>query len=161
MGINPCIIYRWPSVSAVLPICGSTNHRPCTTEKYPCFRVFLWLSRFRISRYHCSSSDPCCGMGLIPGPGTSTCYGRGQKKKKKRQEKIPIKGDPASWNPPPRNFQMLWERQKKKKKKKKARKYSHLSGSMQLKPTLWGSQCGEPRSSVSRCRFDPRPDSVG
>ena len=28
------------------------------------------------------SLSHCCGMGLIPGPGTPTCHGHGQKKKK-------------------------------------------------------------------------------
>ena len=44
----------------------------------------------------CSVLGCCCGMGLIPGPRTSTCQGCGKKKKKKkRKEKEnekPMKG---------------------------------------------------------------------
>ena len=32
-------------------------------------------------------SGYCCGMGLIPGPGTSTCHGQGKKKKKEKKGK--------------------------------------------------------------------------
>ena len=28
---------------------------------------------------HCCGLGHCCGTGLIPGPGTSACYGCGQK----------------------------------------------------------------------------------
>ena len=34
-----------------------------------------------------AGKDPhchCCGLGLIPGPGTSKCHGCSQKKKKKK-----------------------------------------------------------------------------
>ena len=34
---------------------------------------------------HGSSLGHCCGKGLIPGPGTSTCCGNGKKKKKKKK----------------------------------------------------------------------------
>ena len=37
-----------------------------------------WHSGLRI--WHCH----CCGAGLIPGPGTSTCHGLGQKQTKKK-----------------------------------------------------------------------------
>ena len=45
--------------------------------------VLLQLSGLRILHCHCSSLDCCCGLGLIPGPGTSTCHGCSQKGKKK------------------------------------------------------------------------------
>ena len=43
--------------------------------------VPLWHSGLRIWCCHCSSLGHCCGAGSIPGPGTSICYGCGQKKK--------------------------------------------------------------------------------
>ena len=45
------------------------------------FEVPLWHSGLRIQDYHYSSSGHCCGVGLIPGPGTSTCHGNSQKTK--------------------------------------------------------------------------------
>ena len=44
--------------------------------------VLLWLSGLRIQLCRCSSLNQCCGMGLIPGLGTSTCCRCGKKKKK-------------------------------------------------------------------------------
>ena len=38
-----------------------------------------WLRGLRIRCYY------CCGLGSVPGPGTSTCSRRGQKKKEKKQ----------------------------------------------------------------------------
>ena len=35
--------------------------------------VLWWLSKLRIQYYHCCSSSYCCGVGSIPGPGTSLC----------------------------------------------------------------------------------------
>ena len=32
-----------------------------------------WLNRLRIWHYYCHGSVCCCGEGLIPGPGTSSC----------------------------------------------------------------------------------------
>ena len=42
----------------------------------------LWHSRLRNWHCRCSSSSHCCSAGSIPGLGTSTCCGCGQKKKK-------------------------------------------------------------------------------
>ena len=42
----------------------------------------LWCSRSRIRHCHCFGSGDCCGVGSIPGPGTSMFCGRGQKKGK-------------------------------------------------------------------------------
>ena len=50
------------------------------TLKCGVWGVFLWLSRLRIQHCRCRGSGGCCGVGSIPGPGTSTCSGRGQKK---------------------------------------------------------------------------------
>ena len=44
--------------------------------------VPLRHSRLRIWCCHYSSLGPCCGSGLIPGLGTSTCRGCGQNEKK-------------------------------------------------------------------------------
>ena len=40
-----------------------------------------WCCGLSIQCCHCSGSIYCCGAGLIPGLGTSTCHGLGQKKK--------------------------------------------------------------------------------
>ena len=42
-----------------------------------------WHSGLRIQPCHCCSSYHCCGTGLIPSLGTSTCHRCSQKKKKK------------------------------------------------------------------------------
>ena len=34
--------------------------------------------------FHCSSLGCCCGMGSVPGPGTSTCHGHYPQKKKRK-----------------------------------------------------------------------------
>ena len=55
----------------------------------------FWHSGLTIQCCHCNSSGCCCGMGLIPGPGTSICCKCGQrkegrnkgKKEKKKEEK--------------------------------------------------------------------------
>ena len=39
---------------------------------------------------HCCGSGYCCGIVLIPGPGTSTCLRGGQKKENKRKKGIRI-----------------------------------------------------------------------
>ena len=54
--------------------------------------VLLWHSGLRIWHCHYSGSGCCCGVGLIPGLGTSACRGSGQKKKRKNnKEKEPLK----------------------------------------------------------------------
>ena len=42
--------------------------------------VPLWRSRLRIEHCLFSCSGCYCSVGLISGPGTSTCYRHGQKK---------------------------------------------------------------------------------
>ena len=44
--------------------------------------VPLWHHGLRIQHCHCSGSGQCHGMGLIPGPKTSTCCRLGQKNPK-------------------------------------------------------------------------------
>ena len=48
----------------------------------------ICLSGLRTWCCHCCGPGCCCGMGLIPGSGTSTSVGKAKKKKKK---KIPYK----------------------------------------------------------------------
>ena len=48
-------------------------------HRYPYTGVPWWHQGLRIQHFHCSSSGHCCGVELIPGPGTSTCRGCGQK----------------------------------------------------------------------------------
>ena len=50
---------------------------PTPTKK----RTSTALSRLRIQHCHCCGSGYSCGVGLIPGPGTSVCCGRGQQKR--------------------------------------------------------------------------------
>ena len=42
-----------------------------------------WCSGLRIHHCHCSGSGRCCGVGLIPGPGTATHHGQPPPQKKK------------------------------------------------------------------------------
>ena len=50
------------------------------TTNIKIFLVLLWHSGLRI--WHCQGNGLgyCCGVGLIPGPGTSTCHGCSQNK---------------------------------------------------------------------------------
>ena len=101
-----------------------------------CFKkhqgVPLWLRGLRIWCCH------CCGPGLVPGPGTSTCCRCVQtfyfliKKKIKTSSPLVVQQvkDPMSslmwlrlllwhrFDPCPRNFLMPWAQPKKKRKKK-------------------------------------------
>ena len=52
-------------------------------------RVPWWFSRLRIQQCHCCGSGHCCGVGLIPGPETSTCQGCGKERKEKKNSKNP------------------------------------------------------------------------
>ena len=45
----------------------------------------LWHSGLRIQHCHCNSLGCCCGMGSVPGLGTSACLRHGQKKKGKKR----------------------------------------------------------------------------
>ena len=48
--------------------------------------IILWHRSLRIQHCHCNGSGHCCGMGLIPGLGTSICHGQAKKKKKERKK---------------------------------------------------------------------------
>ena len=47
-------------------------------------RIPWWLRGLRIWHCHCYGLGHCCGVGSIPGLGTSACHGCGQNKNKKR-----------------------------------------------------------------------------
>ena len=61
--------YRWPEAES------RSSHQPCGFK--------FTAQRLRIQHCHCSSLGYLCGIGLIPGPGTSTFCGHGWKKKKR------------------------------------------------------------------------------
>ena len=55
-------------------------------------------SRLRIWHCHCYGSGYCCGIGSVPGLGTSACCRYGQKRKKKKLEKAsPIGNEMILW----------------------------------------------------------------
>ena len=54
------------------------------TAKMWVYGVLLWHSGLRMYHCHYSSSGHCCGVGSIPGAGTSTHVTRAAKKKKKK-----------------------------------------------------------------------------
>ena len=54
-------------------------------KKFP-LAVRLWHSELRIQYFHCSNLGHCCGVGLIPCLGTSTCCGHGQTKQNKTKQ---------------------------------------------------------------------------
>ena len=49
------------------------------TEVKESMEVPLWHSGLSTWHCHCRRSGCCCGTGSVPGPGTSTCCGYGQK----------------------------------------------------------------------------------
>ena len=53
-----------------------------TKQKNESIEVPWWLTWLRIQHCHCSGSACCCGIGSIPGPGTSTCCRHGHTQKK-------------------------------------------------------------------------------
>ena len=56
------------------------NYKECKS------RIPWWPSGLRIQHCHCYRLGHCCGAGLIPGPGTSTCCWHGRKNKKKKEK---------------------------------------------------------------------------
>ena len=48
--------------------------------------VPTWLSGLRTQHSHCSGSGGCCGAGSVPGLGTSTYCGHGQKNNKQTKK---------------------------------------------------------------------------
>ena len=51
------------------------------------YRVPWTPSRLRVQHCHCRGLGHCCGTGLIPHLGTSTCHGHSKKKKKDNKTK--------------------------------------------------------------------------
>ena len=47
-----------------------------------CSKLGIWCC-------HCSCSGHCCGTGLVPSLGSSTCYEHRQKKRKKEKKRYP------------------------------------------------------------------------
>ena len=45
----------------------------------------MWCTGLRIQHGYCCGSGQSCSGGLIPGLGTSTCQGCGQKKEEKNE----------------------------------------------------------------------------
>ena len=71
--VAPYVVGQWQLLmEAVL---GMESHWKATVG------VSLWRSGLRIWCCHCSGESLCYGEGSIPGPGTSTCPGCGQKKR--------------------------------------------------------------------------------
>ena len=73
-----------PSLCCLLPsanlrlysfFSGSLRHKTRLFDRVP-----WWLSGLRIQRCHCCGSGYSCGMGLIPGLRTFTCYGYSPRK---------------------------------------------------------------------------------
>ena len=64
-----------------------TTHNSKKLVKKNELGVPLWCSGLRIQHCHFSGLCGFCGMGSIPGPGTSKCHEHGQKKKKKKKKK--------------------------------------------------------------------------
>ena len=59
---------------------NSQQKKRLTTSPFKIlFKVSWWLSGLSIQHYHCYGSGHCCGMGSIPGPGTSACHRHRQK----------------------------------------------------------------------------------
>lgn len=58
----------------------------------------MWLSGLKIQSCHCSGSGCCPGVGLVPGPKTSTCHGCGQKTPT-RSQKVFTFWPPSSSSP--------------------------------------------------------------
>ena len=50
---------------------------------------FPWVPWLRLGHCHCRGSGYCCGAGSIPGPGTFTCSGGGQKPNKQKSTCLP------------------------------------------------------------------------
>lgn len=65
------------SLNLSLPQCSKRENK----ESTPAAKAApVSLSRLRIRHWH------CCGAGSIPGPGTSTCFGRSHKEKQTCQQ---------------------------------------------------------------------------
>ena len=77
--LNKKISWQWNIISTCW------EKRPDISGFYsqPNFSSVVGTSGLRIQHYNCSGLGPCCGVGLVPGLGTSTCCGPGIKQKKR------------------------------------------------------------------------------
>ena len=84
-GSDPALLWLWhrPVATAPIEAVGSSVEDSVLRIQ--------WL---RIQCCHHSSLGCCCGVGLIPGPGTSACCGLGGKKRSviKRKEWLTLFG---------------------------------------------------------------------
>ena len=69
--------------------------------------VLMWHSELRILHCHCKGLGRCCGVGSIPGPGTSTCYRHSQKKNKTKQNRNMKQPDALSAAFPLKGFRVF------------------------------------------------------
>ena len=73
-----------PTWSYLLPKYKNGNSTSSSVFKKLLPGVAWWLSGLRIQRCHFHGSGYSCDTGSIPGPGTSTCHGYGQKRNFKK-----------------------------------------------------------------------------
>ena len=66
-------------IKFIINICDSTT---TVNQIVANSGVPMWRSGLRIWCYPCLGSGLCCGTGLTPGQGSSTCHVCGQKKKR-------------------------------------------------------------------------------
>ena len=92
----------------------------------------MWCCRLRIWHCHCSGLGHCCGMGLIPGWGTSACLRWVKNPPAAAVMRVPSLAQ-HSWlkypvllqlrlgcSPWPGNFHILWVRPWKRKRRRKS-----------------------------------------
>ena len=78
-------LWPWTRSCFCFLICKIRSGRAPTwpLEQWPELRKYFRISLVDLQAMthccHCCGSGCCCDVGLIPGPGTSTCHGRGQK----------------------------------------------------------------------------------
>ena len=90
---NVAVIYRY--------VVSLLNHLLMFCFKNLQLRAFLWHSRLRIWHCLCGGLGHCCAVGLIPGPGTSMCYGYSlPPTKQQNKTKTPPKFVAALSSPP-------------------------------------------------------------
>ena len=83
--------------------------------------VLLCLSRLRIWCCHCSGLGCCCGAGLIPVLGTSTCHRHGQKRRRRRTGEL--KWHSRKYLTPKKQF---WRNREKNRHKKTNDNITHM-----------------------------------
>lgn len=74
-------------IKFIINICDSTT---TVNQIVANSGVPMWCSGLRIWCYPCLGSGLCCGTGLTPGQGSSTCHVCGQKKKEANSVSFPM-----------------------------------------------------------------------